>query len=199
MPTRLVSALLFSLALITSACSSPMKTPDIKQNPHPVEHYEITMTVHGASRGFDSAQGGAVYEVENPTICVKADPISGNQSNLEQSIPFTITKVDEHNYKGAIEVDHFIDADYYGMGICHWVVTAVATFKINGNSIDIAPNMSGSDIVDQKSIDVYFPMTELSSNGPHSYGDSGQSFSELSPKIRDKVFYITLSSKRVKI
>lgn len=65
MTTRLASAMLLSLALITSACGSSMKTPDIKQNSHSKMRYEVTLTVNSAPGPFDAVMGFVQYTVMN--------------------------------------------------------------------------------------------------------------------------------------
>ncbi|WP_266160421.1 hypothetical protein [Dyella silvatica] len=174
-----------------------MKTPDIKPNPNPKQHYEITMTVDGAPKGFDSVSGSMQYVVKNSDACVAPDPVSGHHSNLAQFLPFDIKKVDEHTYKGTVVTDHFLDADYYGLGVCHWVMSsAMAVFKINGNSIDLRPSILNEDLVAEKSVDVYFPLADLSASDGLKYGDGGQPLAEVSPQIRQAVFHITLSSRK---
>jgi hypothetical protein len=197
MQKRLISSLLLPFVLITTACSSPMKTPDIKQNPNPKQHYEITMKVDGAPKGFDSAIGSMQYVVKNSDACVAPDPVSGHHSNLAQFLPFEIKKVDEHTYKGTVVTDYFLDADYYGLGVCQWVMSsAMAVFKVNGNNIDLRPSILNEDLVAEKSVDVYFPIADLAGGEGPKYGDGGQPLSEISPQIRNAVFHITLSSRK---
>ncbi|WP_458069444.1 hypothetical protein [Rhodanobacter sp. BL-MT-08] len=193
------AVLLFSLTLITSGCgASTMKTPDIKQNPNAKQRYEITVTIHDAPRGFDAAKGTMIYEVQNNSTCVRPDPISGHQSNLAQFIPFELRKVDEHTYKGTVVTDYFLDADYYGMGVCHWIMSsALATFKINGNGTDFAPSIRLSDVLAQKSVDLYLPIVALSNDSAQTFGDGGLELSDTIKKHRSDFFVITLSSKKV--
>ena len=199
MLSRVTAVLLFSLTLITSGCgASTMKTLDIKPNPNAKQRYEITITVHGAPRGFDTAEGTMIYEVQNSSTCVRPDAFSGHQSNLAQFIPFELKKVDDHTYKGTVVTDYFLDADYDGMGVCHWIMSsALSSFKINGNGVDFGPSILHEDVVAERSVDVYFPLAELSSDDHLKYGDGGQSLADVSPKIRNAVFYMTLSSRKV--
>ncbi|MBB6242879.1 hypothetical protein [Rhodanobacter sp. MP1X3] len=199
MLNRLTAVLLFSLTLITSGCgASTMKTPDIKQNPNPKMRYEITITVHGAPKDFDTVKGSMQYEVKSSDTCVAADSISGHHSNLAQFIPFEIKKVDDHTYKGTVVTDYFLDEDYYGLGVCHWVMSSAMTvFKINGNGVDFGPGIGLSDVQGQKSVDLYFPIKTLSNGSDLSYGDGGQNLSDTVKKHRSDFFVITLSAKGV--
>ena len=86
LPTHLTSSLILSLALITSACGSSMKTPDIKQNQHPKMRYEIIMTIDGAPGPFDSVTAFVQYKVSNDR-CVPLTPISGATLPPEHHLP----------------------------------------------------------------------------------------------------------------
>jgi hypothetical protein len=197
MLSRMTAVLLFSLTLITSGCgASSMKTLDI--NPNAKQRYEITITIHGAPRGFDTAEGTMIYEVQNSSTCVRPDAFSGHQSNLAQFIPFELKKVDDHTYKGTVITDYFLDADYDGMGVCHWIMSsAMASFKIKGNGTTFTPSYRLSDLQSQKSVDLYLPIKALSNGSDQTYGDGGQELSETVKKYRSDFFVITLSAKEV--
>jgi hypothetical protein len=154
MSTRLSSSLLLSLGLITTACGSNMKTPDIKQNPHPRMRYEITMTIQGAPGPFDSISGFVQYKVSNDR-CVPLTPISGATLPPEKSVPLKLSHVSDNVYKGTLYVDLLQDEDYYGLGVCHWaIVAASADLKIKNAAL--TPAIFHDDIVAQKSVATYF-------------------------------------------
>ena len=154
MSKRLIFPLLLSLALLTSACGSPMKTPDIKQNPHPKMRYEITITIEGAPGPFDSINGSVHYGVANDH-CVPLQPISGARLSPDKHIPLVFTHVSDNLYKGTLYADLLLDEDYYGRGICHWaIVGATAVFKVK--TTDFSPAVFHDDIVAQKPVTTYF-------------------------------------------
>lgn len=154
MPTRLTSALLLSLVLITSACSSSMKKPDIKKNPHPRMHYKITMTIDGAPGPFDSVTAFVQYKVANDR-CVPLQPISGATLAPEESVPLDLIKVSDKIYTAQFYVDLLQDEDYYGMGVCHWEVVA-ATAVLQVKKVGFSPDLSKADVLAQKPGTRYF-------------------------------------------
>ncbi|MES2312334.1 MAG: hypothetical protein V4566_08575 [Pseudomonadota bacterium] len=150
----LISSLILSLALISSACGSPMKTPDIKQNPHPKIRYEITMTIQGAPGPFDSINGDVQYGVANDH-CVPLQPLSGARLSPDKHVPLVFTRVSGNLYKGTVYADLLQDEDYFGRGTCHWtVVGATAVLKVK--TTDFSPAVFHDDIVAQKPVATYF-------------------------------------------
>ena len=197
LPTRLTFSLILSLALITSACGSSMKTPDIKQNPHPKMRYEITMTIDGAPGPFDSVTAFVQYKVSNDR-CVPLTPISGATLPPEHRFPIAFTRVSDTVYKGFIYADMMEDENYYGLGVCHWaVVAASADLTIKGTSL--SPAIFHDDIVAQKSVATYFVNSDYvdnsGANGQERVvsGNTNRAFYQ--PASRTDLFSIALAAK----
>lgn len=153
-PTHLTSFLILSLALITSACGSSMKNPDIKQNPHPRMRYEITMIIDDAPGSFDSVAAFAGYDIANDR-CVPLTPGSGATLAPKMSVPLTLTHVSENVYKATVYADLLQDEDYYGRGVCRWKMTAV-TSNLQLKKTTITADISLEDVISQKSTARYF-------------------------------------------
>ena len=163
-------SLALSLALITSACGSPMKTPDIKQNPHPKMRYEITVTIKDAPGPFESVQASAGYDVDNAR-CVPLSPGSGATIAPEKVVPLTLNRVSEGTYSGALYVDQLQDEDYYGLGVCHWKMTSVdASLRVN--KVIIVAGLSLNDLLSQSQVTRYFSNRNFT-DGDLSGPDSG--------------------------
>lgn len=197
MSKRLTFSLILALALITSACGSPMKTPDIKQNSHPKMRYEITMTIQGAPGPFDSISGFAQYKVSNGH-CVPLTPISGATLPPESRIPISFTRVSDNLYKGVIYTDLMQDEDYYGLGVCRWsVVAASADLKIGGTAL--SPAIFHDDIVAQKSVATYFVNSDYldsgSANGEERVVSGNPDRAFYLPASRTDLFSITLAAR----
>lgn len=120
------------LALTSSACGSPMKTPDVKQNPNPKQRYEITLKIHDAPGPFDSVTAKVGYQVVNGE-CVPLTPGSGATIVPREYLPLALTRVSEDSYKATLYLDRFQDEDYYGLGVCHWeLMSAGFELKVGG-------------------------------------------------------------------
>jgi len=147
-------AFVLFLALTSSACGSPMKTPDIKQNPNPKQRYEITLRIDHAPGPFDAVTGSVDYRVTNGR-CVPMTPVSGATVVPEKNVPLVLTRVSDNVYRGELYADLFQDEDYYGMGVCHWeLVAAGAELKIR--NLDFSPSIFLSDIKSGKPVSRYF-------------------------------------------
>ena len=199
MSKRLTTSLILSLALITSACGSPMKTPDIKQNPHPKMRYEITMTIQNAPGPFDSVSGFVQYKVSNDR-CVPLTPISGATLPPEKSVPLELSHVTDNIYKGSLYVDLLQDEDYYGLGVCHWAVVA-ATVSLTVKKADFSPDLFVNSILKQSSETRYFSKKQFEAAGrgelepPVISGVLPADYKNLRPEWQQDMFQVTLSAK----
>ncbi|HWX65263.1 MAG TPA: hypothetical protein VNZ27_02440 [Rhodanobacter sp.] len=199
MPTRPTFALILSLALTTSACGSSMKTPDIKQNPHPRMRYEITMTIEGAPGPFDSIGGFVQYKVSNDH-CVPLTPISGATLSPEKSVPLELAHVSDSVYKGTIYVDLLQDEDYYGLGVCHWTVVA-ATASLKVKKVDFSPDLFADSILKQASETRYFSKKQFEAVArgelapPVVSGVLPAEYRNFKPEWQQDMFPVTLSAK----
>jgi hypothetical protein len=199
MSTRLSSSLLLSLGLITTACGSNMKTPDIKQNPHPRMRYEITMTIQGAPGPFDSISGFVQYKVSNDR-CVPLTPISGATLPPEKSVPLKLSHVSDNVYKGTLYVDLLQDEDYYGLGVCHWAVVA-ATASLKVKKVDFSPDLFADSILKQASETRYFSKKQFEAIGrgelapPVVSGVLPAEYRNFKPEWQQDMFRVTLSAK----
>jgi len=137
-------ALALSLTLTFSACGSPMKTPDIKQNPNPKQRYEITLKIDDAPGAFDSVTAKAGYQVANGR-CVPLTPGSGATIVPREYLPLTLTRVGQNIYKATLYLDRFQDEDYYGLGVCHWELMS-AGFELKVAGMTFHPAIMLNDI-----------------------------------------------------
>ncbi len=96
-----------------------MDDSDIKQNPHPKQAYEITVTIRNAPGPFDSVKGEMLFEVAN-SDCVPQDPFSGARKVPTSHPPVPLEPLGSGRYRGTIYLDLLQDDDYFGLGTCHW-------------------------------------------------------------------------------
>lgn len=158
--------LLLFLALTSPAFGSPMKTPEIKQNPTPKQRYEITLHINGAPGPFDSISGFVDYHVSNEH-CVPMTPINGVTIEPQKSVPLALTKIGDNVYKGTLYADQFLDEDYFGLGVCHWDLVAVG-INLNIRKLDFSSSMSSDEIKSGQVVSRYF-----SSRGYREYHGDG--------------------------
>jgi hypothetical protein len=153
MTTRFACALLVSLILTTSACSSSMNTPDIKQNPHPRQRYELIATI-GAPGAFESVRGYAYYQVSNAS-CVPQAPLTGGRNMPNTSHDFELTRAEDGSYRGYFYLDQLKDEDYFGLGVCHWeLMSAGPILRTHGQSF--SPGLVLREILANKTETAYF-------------------------------------------
>ncbi|SFW62844.1 hypothetical protein SAMN02800691_2677 [Luteibacter sp. UNCMF366Tsu5.1] len=178
------------LLLSTHAYGASMKQPDVKLNPNPRMRYEITMTIKGAPGPFDRIEGSIDYKVGNPDS-VPLTPFSGATVEPQRHEAVEFKKVSENVYKAEIYADKFLDEDYFGKGVCHWVVEGLSADLIVG-SHTLSPAMYRNDIFTGASITKYF------ANASYTFRDrSSIDIGNSDPKDYkrpDDTFSVTLSS-----
>lgn len=198
MPTRLTFALLLSMALTTSACSASMKTPDIKLKPHPTNRYEITATVQDAPGSFDKVGASVLFQVRN-VDCVPHHAFTGGADVPNTVREFTLTRVDDHTWRGYFFKDLLQDEDYFGLGICHWDVMSVGPdFHIHDMSFNPGLSLWNEPAQDHETR--YFKkrtyLDRTLSNTNAGSADSWPAGSEDVEKHPDAFFSITVNTKK---
>lgn len=159
---RLATALfLVLLAINNAACGQPMKQPDIKLNPHPKMRYEVTLTIKDAPGAFDAIEGSVFYKVAS-SRCVPIVYEKGSFFTLGEHVPLALRRVSDAVYKGEFYADLLVDENYFGKGVCHWVVGLVtANLKKAGvtfnPSINVDPNITYRDDMDKNPVTRFFP------------------------------------------
>lgn len=187
----LPSFLILSLALITSACGSSMKKPDIKHNPHPRMRYTITLKVDGAPGPFDPVAGFVQYRVANEH-CVPLQPISGATIPPEEDVPLVLTRVSDTEYKGTVYGDLLLDEDYYGLGVCRWSMTTVVA-ELKKDAVTFSPDLSSGELNGTASKTTYFWKNDyLNADAERSEAGSTQR-SYYKKEIQDELFTVTLT------
>ncbi len=183
------AAFFLSLTLIFSACTSAMKTPELKQNPNPKQRYEVTMSINDAPGPFDSITGYVVYQVLND-ICVALQPGSGARLAPHLELPITLTRTGEF-YKGSFYADQMMDEDYYGLGVCKWALTiAGVKLKQRTNTFRAHLAIDANNVISEQPGTLYFFNAIYTDHTIDNYRDDG-SFQD--PK--HKQFSVTTTVK----
>jgi len=188
---RFLSSLILSLGLVTSACGASMKTPDIKQNPHPTQRHEVTMMIDGAPGAFDAIESYVKYQVMNPQ-CVPMHEGSGATPTIEKSVPISLTKTGEHSFKGSFYSDLLQDEDYFGMGVCRWSVVATGA-RLKVRSVVFSPDLSKTDIESHQPDVTYFAKESFSAQNAASDVEVGSEVTPFITQHPDKFFSVTLT------
>lgn len=193
MPIRLTSLLILSSALITSACGSSMKKPDIKQNPHPRMRYEITMTIDGAPGPFDSVSAFVQYKVSNDR-CVPLQPISGATLAPEKEIPLSFSRTSDNVYRTVIYTDLMQDEDYYGMGVCHWSMVAV-TADLKTKAVDLSAAIWLEELISEKPASSYFVRSDYFGRDKNRFVLGDRDIDHKLRTFRSDIFSVTFIAK----
>jgi hypothetical protein len=105
-----------------------------KKNPHPVQRYEVIATTD-APGPWDKVSGTVFFGVTNLACTPKDEFVGVHAKPRDVPIDFEMTQTGKNTWVGHFYRDAMLDANYYGLGICHWdaaVVTPV--FVVHGRS-----------------------------------------------------------------
>ncbi|WP_148649866.1 hypothetical protein [Lysobacter antibioticus] len=192
------------LLVLMGGCSdrSGGKVPSYKQNPAPIEQYNLTVAVENAPGPFDLVEGLMQYRITNPECLPPAESFSGVQMTSQfYGIPIEFSRLQDGTYAAVVAADGLEDADYFGRGICHWepmgplVQMRAADNKVDARfiiSLSSVKLASGEPERKHYKRDNY-PRIKIA-----DYPDTGKSDpGEFDEEIRGKVFSITLKSKEL--
>lgn len=190
----LIIASLLLLTFVTTATGASMKTPDIKQNPHPRQRFEVTMTIEGAPADFDAVTGFMQYQVINERSVPESDPVNKVRIPPETSPPIHFTRVNGNTYRGEVYLDLIEDEDYFGLGVCHWaMIAAIVRLQVNG--VTFSPDISTADVQGRRSMTRYFWKDHFTQKDLVDYHEAGVPHSDQVDAKRDAYFSVTLSAR----
>jgi hypothetical protein len=92
-----------------------------KFNPHPQEIYEIILTAHDAPGPLEQGGGDVFYKVDTQS----ASHDNTTDSAVYHSGPEKFERVGKtggNTYKMFVPRDLLVDEDYFGQGVCHWIM-----------------------------------------------------------------------------
>jgi hypothetical protein len=170
-----------------------MNAPHIKQNPHPRMRYEITLTIKDAPGPFDAVTGFMQYDVTNEQCSPYNEFIGIYRKPQGQSPPIVFVPVGNGEYRGTIYLDLLQDEDYYGLGVCHWSMTA-AIVELKVGEATFSPDMMQSQVVSEQTIARYFAKRSYGDNSIKDMNYIGTTAEDVAQR-RDEFFAVSLSAK----
>jgi hypothetical protein len=202
---RHLSLMGLSLLLALSACgfsSSQKIAPDFKQNPHPKQAYQLTMTIANAPGPFASVEGFMQFDVSSRECLPPSSENGGHLWPLpNHNVPIVWTRINDTQYIGMVYMDGMMDEDYYGLGICHWkLVQAIAELKATKAKTDtrFMPNIHPDKLEARQAEITYliraeYPRhPEAASEDPVSFGRTDRS--KMTHLLDDEIFSVTFTS-----
>ncbi|WP_143109227.1 hypothetical protein [Dyella sp. OK004] len=167
-----------------------------KFNQHPQQRYELIFTIHDAPGPFGSADANIQYEVWN-TGCVPSDLISGGKSKTPGfTLPIKLTRLSDTVYRGEVALDLPMDEDYFGLGVCHWMVQGAGIgLKVRG--VNFGAGLIAKDIEAQSMRSLFFPKSDYFDQTHSIYGDDERYLTPFEKLHPDKFFYVSIVVKMI--
>lgn len=186
-----LSALL--LIVLNAACTDTTN-PRTHTNPHPKVRYDITLTIENAPGPFDSVEGSLQYDVTNNCVPMTG-PVWNRMRMAPRAFPkIVFHKISENLYQSEVYADYFEDEDYFGLGACHWSLTAVFTsLRINKLSFD--PYLLSNKLLAQQPVTTYYWRQRYFDNATEGSAWGVSSISKFPPELQGNVFSIMLTPK----
>ncbi|WP_064746421.1 hypothetical protein [Lysobacter antibioticus] len=126
LPLTLAGCFLFAL----TACSNAVLDPKYERNPNPRQKRVVTATIDGAPGSFAEATASVQYIIGPERTCMpSAEPFSGTFPTPERfSISIPMRKLSDTTYEFDIYLDGMLAKDYFGKGVCTWVVELASIY-----------------------------------------------------------------------
>lgn len=157
MRSRIPLLLLLSM-FAAVACAGPQDST-IEDNPMPRERYEVTLQIHQPPGPFDElARGWVRYRVSNDR-CMPLTPFEGATLHPEKMVEIAVTRVSATVYRGTVVPDRLQDADYHGLGVCHWAINTL-NIELKGNGVKFNTAMSGGELLAGKPTTTYYVVAD---------------------------------------
>ncbi|MGO1001309.1 hypothetical protein [Lysobacter sp. CA196] len=160
-PVPAVPGLILAFVLALGACSnfSEPTMPHYRVNPHPQQHYEVTLRIDDAPGPVLALASTAQYEVSDLS-CVPELPGTGIRPVPRHSLPATYLRTATGRYVIAVHADAMRDEDYHGLGVCRWRLAAlhVGLHLADRQHRDIAidPSLPGEALLSGRSSTLHF-------------------------------------------
>ena len=198
---QMMMASTLAAAGAVTGCGS--QTPDFKRNPHPVEQYEITVTVKDAPGPLIATQGGTVHQAFDCAYVVNRLAGSWGQPTWGWEIPFE--QLDEKTFVGRFHRDEMLDEDYDGLGgsgRCHWqFMNMGVVLRATGadGETKFGAGLSNEEVLAEKPVTLYFNKMRYPSNDNiPNYSYAGELRDRFGPSIQDTdLFSVTLVARKV--
>jgi hypothetical protein len=170
-----------------------MDDSDIKQNPHPKQAYEITVTIRDAPGPFDSVKGEMLFRVAN-SDCVPQDPVSGARKVPISDVAAPLSQTGTGIFSGTVYLDLLQDSNYFGLGTCRWrLEDFLATF--DAFDVSFGGNILEDQIRAEVSTTQYIAKKLFRRSDIPDMSVGAVPMSDYIRANREKFFSITLTAK----
>jgi hypothetical protein len=182
-----------------------------RQNPHPVEKYEITVKVENAPGPFRVAHGSTDFQLAlvpaHEEACLPpGDPYTGAPAPVpfQGGTDFDLRPIGPQTWTATVYADAMLEARYFDRGMCKWNFNGFSPLLMATGAdgeTPYSPFISGEDIRNQKTVVLYFSRISYPGSGtPRSWVDSGitERRRRLASTATDAdLFTVTLSARKV--
>jgi hypothetical protein len=163
---------LAAMAAMLTGCSNAVMDPKYERNPNPRQKYVVTAKIDGAPGPFKGASVNIRYKVGPSQECMPdAEPISGHSPTPDSfDIKPSVHRASETEYRFDVYLDAMASRDYFGKGICTWVIDyAALTLRPTGapDEYSLAAFMSHAEIETELPISMYWQRKLYGTSRPH--------------------------------
>lgn len=155
-PNALNTLIILVLLAALLGCTRKTRVEDseIQVNPSAQQRYVLTARIQDAPGAFDRFEGSVDYDVSNER-CVPLTPFEGATITPSKEIPVQLTRQSDGSFEGTIFLDKLADADYFGLGVCHWAISSASFSAVKGRS-HFRVFLSRSDLAAHRESHMYF-------------------------------------------
>ena len=188
---RAARLMLAIAVFIPMALQPSLASPTPKFNPMPAHQYELVATIQDAPGPFDEVTGYVSYQVSN-TDCLPLQPGSGATLAMQRRLPLKLLPFSD-GYTATFHLDALADANYFGLGVCHWDIGGVG-LNLTVHNVVFSPGLSTAEVTTRSPITTYFARAAYR-NPERSGSTIGTARSAYVTSHPAEFFAVTLQSK----
>lgn len=150
---RFPCSCLIVASLLIAGCwgASEFEPPTAKTNSNPTQRYEITVELVDPPVDIENISGMAYFSIPDVICMPTPDRIAGYTPGSRYERGFSLVRTGNNTYSGHIFLDWPVDEDYYGLGLCKWELSAVATVLTRQSGLIQTADLLGSEVKSESS------------------------------------------------
>lgn len=177
------------------------KPPVPRRNPAAIA-YEVVFTIHDAPGPFADMHASFGYDVADHRCLPRLGGMSGTRVDAHRSMDMPLERIGPSQFRGLVYDDLFVAEDYYGLGVCKWVLTGVGIgLRATGADTDarFSEGLTGKDVLALGSARGYFER-RFYPRGPIDAMPvpTTRDLARFKPEVRDRLFSIEVRARRVR-
>ncbi|MGO1069629.1 hypothetical protein [Lysobacter sp. CA199] len=150
------------LAVLLASCSNAVRNPNYERSSNPKQRYNVVAKIDDAPGRFSIATASVKYEIGPTKECMPdAEPFTGVFPTPDTAgVESGVNVLSPTEYSFDVYLDGMVSKDYFGKGICNWLVQSAGITVAKSRSPDFLgfhASLSEAQLKSGKPVVLYVP------------------------------------------